>query len=38
MVVKIGDTVHCVDHKKYNVGLLDGKLYLLVDFGFEYIL
>ena len=37
MVVKVGDSVHRIDYEKNLVGLLDCKLNLLVDFGFEDI-
>jgi len=35
MVVKVGHAVHGIDHKQYFVGLLYGKLHLLVDFRLE---
>ena len=38
MIVEIGDAVHRVDNKKDHIGLLDGKLHLLVDLALEDIL
>ena len=37
MIVKVSDSVHRIDYKKYYISLFYCQLHLLVDFRFKYI-